>query len=99
MSGRYIDADELIVIGLDDPDCEHQFKFVPWEFIEDAPTADVVEVVRCRDCTWWKSIFSWNGKEHKVCVRDSSEPPREQNDFCSYAERKKDGEANTLDIR
>lgn len=41
---RYIDADELIVIGLDDPDCGHQFKFVPWEFIEDASTADVVEV-------------------------------------------------------
>lgn len=54
------------------------------------PTADVVKVVRCRDCTWWKSIFSWNGKEHKVCVRDSSEPPREQNDFCSYGERRED---------
>lgn len=54
---------------------------------KEMPTADVVEVVRCRDCTWWKSIFSWNGKEHKVCVRDASEPPREQNDFCSYGER------------
>ena len=39
---RYIDTDELIVIGLDNPDCEHQFEFVPWEFIENAPTADVV---------------------------------------------------------
>ena len=26
--------------------------------IDGLPTADVVEVVRCRDCTWWKSIFS-----------------------------------------
>ena len=60
-----------------------------WE-IDAIPTADVVEVVRCRDCTWWKSIFSWNGKEHKVCVRDASEPPREQNDFCSYGERRSD---------
>lgn len=52
------------------------------------PTADVVEVVRCRDCTWWKSIFSWNGKEHKVCVRESAEPSRESDDYCSYGERR-----------
>lgn len=54
------------------------------------PSADVVEVVRCRDCTWWKSIFSWNGKEHKVCVRESYEPQRDSNDYCSYAERRED---------
>ena len=57
--------------------------------IEQQPTADVVEVVRCKDCKWWKSIFSWNGKEHKVCIRDSSEPTREQNDFCSYGKGEK----------
>lgn len=63
------------------------------EAVQKYQLADVVEVVRCRDCTWWKSIFSWNGKEHKVCVRDASEPPREQNDFCSYGERREDAEA------
>ena len=63
---------------------------VHYEDLKNLPAADVVEVVRCRDCTWWKSIFSWNGKEHKVCIRDSSEPPREQNDFCSYGERRED---------
>jgi hypothetical protein len=43
---RYIDADELIVLGLDNPDDEHLFEFVPKEFIDNAPTADVVEVKR-----------------------------------------------------
>ena len=43
---RYIDADELIFIGLDNPDDDHLFEFVPKEFIDNAPTADVVEVVR-----------------------------------------------------
>lgn len=87
---RYIDADELIFFGLDNPDDEHLFEFVPKEFIDNAPTADVVEVVRCKDCTWWKSIFSWNGKEHKVCVRESAEPSRESDDYCSYGERRED---------
>ena len=40
---RYIDADELIFIGLDNPDDDHLFEFVPKEFIDNAPTADVVE--------------------------------------------------------
>ena len=46
------------------------------------------KIVRCKDCTWWKSIFSWNGKEHKVCVRESAEPPRESDDYCSYGKEK-----------
>ena len=55
--------------------------------LDDCP---LLELVRCEDCKWYKSIYSWNGKEHKVCVRDSSEPPREQNDYCSYGERRTD---------
>lgn len=87
---RYIEADayrakwaDIFDSAYGDNCCE-MFK----KSIDEQPTADVVEVVRCKDCEWWKSIFSWNGKEHKVCVRDSSEPSREQNDFCSYGQRK-----------
>ena len=47
----YIDTDELIFFGLGDPDDENFFEFVPKEFIDKAPTIDVVEVVRCKDCT------------------------------------------------
>ena len=50
--------------------------------IEDAPAADVVEVVRCRDCKHW---------EHEedvdfVCKRHYGY--RLSTDFCSYGERK-----------
>ena len=53
-----------------------------------APTADVVEVVRCRDCKWYKTNYSWNGTEHKVCVIEAYEPLRKECDFCSRGERK-----------
>ena len=56
------------------------------------PAADVVEVVRCRECVHWKPIGSKAGNSFsdmeyiggceftKYCCRES--------DFCSYGERK-----------
>lgn len=46
------------------------------------------EIVRCRDCKWYKTNYSWNGKEHKVCVIEPYEPARKEDDFCSRGERK-----------
>lgn len=46
------------------------------------------EIIRCKDCKWYKTNYSWNGKEHKVCVIEPYEPIREGDDFCSRAERK-----------
>lgn len=42
---RYIDAEELIFFGFDNPDDDNLFEFVPKEFIDNATTADVREVV------------------------------------------------------
>lgn len=47
-------------------------------------------VVRCKDCKWWKTNYSWDGKEHKVCVIQPYEPVRKTDDYCSYGERKFD---------
>jgi hypothetical protein len=57
--------------------------------IEDIPTADVVEVVRCKDCKSYtvrtQASVKWNGKAlHCVRSRRVVKP----NDFCSYGERK-----------
>ena len=57
--------------------------------VEEAPTIDAVEVVRCRECihhvrTKSNLGFSWCGKFGNV-MRDS--------DFCSWGERKMDGGA------
>lgn len=57
----------------ENPQCEHY-----------SPTADVVEVVRCKDCKYVKPM-SFKGyfmckRHHKYC--------RKADDFCSYGERK-----------
>lgn len=59
--------------------------------IEDVPSADVVEVVRCRDCKYYK-----NGKHFtdiKFCQRlpyyaEKGGLNTADNDYCSYGERK-----------
>ena len=52
------------------------------------PTADVVEVVRCKDCEHWGGVtFGY------ICRRFSGSYIRNEtreNDFCSYGERKED---------
>ncbi len=51
--------------------------------IKDIPSADVVEVVRCKDCEHGQSYNMFGSryclKHNDVAVRD--------NDFCSYGER------------
>ena len=60
--------------------------------VEDQPTVDAVEVVRCRDCKhreespWFDGYRCGNpdeGMASGVVLRD--------NDFCSYGERKDNG--------
>ena len=56
----------------------------------DVPAADVIEVVRCKDCKYWKTIESVNfGEKIKFCtyVIDYSYA-RQDVDFCSRGERK-----------
>ena len=48
------------------------------------PAADVVEVVRCKDCKWFDDIGC------AIRIVDDSDRPSE-NDFCSFAERKDNG--------
>lgn len=48
------------------------------------PAADMVEVVRCKDCKWFGDIGC------AIRIVDDSDRPSE-NDFCSFAERKDNG--------
>jgi hypothetical protein len=54
------------------------------------PDADVVEVVRCKDCKWYapNNEGSWIG-----CAFDTRHPDDvpKVDDFCSYGERKDNG--------
>lgn len=49
--------------------------------IDDAPTADAVEVVRCKDCKWFGDLGC------AIRIVDDSDKPTE-NDYCSFAERR-----------
>ena len=49
--------------------------------------SDVVEVVRCKDCEYWK--YWNNGKDYKpYCDRFPMMIDTNANDFCSYGVRK-----------
>ena len=57
-------------------------------FEQYAEKRDFVEVVRCKDCKWWKTNYVWDGNERKICAREAYEPFRKAEDFCSRGERK-----------
>ena len=50
-----------------------------------APAADVVPVVRCKDCIYEKDA-KWNKKGFRICTATHMEIV--DDDFCSYGERK-----------
>ena len=51
------------------------------DMLMNMPSADVVEVVRCKDCKWFNDIGC------SICIVDDSDKPTE-NDYCSFGERK-----------
>ena len=52
------------------------------DMIENAPTVDAVEVVRCKDCKLFNSDMEW-------CEADDEHPTR-PDAFCAWAERRTD---------
>ena len=76
---RLIDADDLLA------EYDRQHEGEPGKarkLIEDAPTVDAVEVVRCKDCKYlmFSDCYGECGKGHMGIVSPY--------DFCSYGERK-----------
>ena len=88
---RLIDADELkkripITHADEFENCRNCSLLCDWEvenLVDDAPTIDAVEVVRCKDCKWWLD------SDH-TCHEHSLVSPMTANDFCSRAERRSD---------
>lgn len=71
-----------------------------WEEIEEAinaaPAADVVPVVRCKDCKWFvdNNGGEWYGCKMFQVVRITPEDAPKPDDFCSYGERMDGGADN-----
>lgn len=58
--------------------------------IDEAPTVDAVEVVRCKDCKHWlqRSAEVYRPVGIEGCACDSWIRITQENDFCSRGERK-----------
>ena len=59
--------------------------------LEDTPAADVVEVVRCKDCKWYQNLEIVDKVQTRCFNLAVLFRVCNPNDFCSYGERK-DGE-------
>ncbi len=90
---RYIDADALIDRMKKDPLFPLVERYGVTGVIEAEPTADAVEVVRCKDCKhyWknWKDGEPDCGDEVAVCLASPKDDA-----FCSEGERREDGEVH-----
>lgn len=96
---RYIDADAL-GIGKADRNAFTIPEFADgWngaiEIIANAPTADVVEVVRCRDCKHWTdasfdTVTESHWGECRKPLGDYRYCETSEEDYCSYGERRED---------
>ena len=81
MTTKYIDCEQAQQLLIDDND------FSAAELLDHLPAADVVEVVRCRDCMYCDTM-NWSGQtafecEHPLGLIDAS-----PNNYCVFGERK-----------
>ena len=96
---RLIDADEVEyraggLINSPRSDGVVYTEYVTRDDIDNAPTIDAVEVVRCKDCDSYVEAAFWFDDENKrhechICTAHSIEVQRY--DFCSYGERRDNG--------
>ena len=61
-----------------------------YDALQDTPTVDAVEVVRCKDCKWFADnndgdwFGCWLFQTIQIIPEDTPKP----DDYCSYGERK-----------
>lgn len=86
---EYIDRDALVAkfdrMGLGEHSfIEKVFSDGVRTIIAEMPAADVVPVVRCKDCVHWREAVT-NDKGFLICPASGMEIT--ESDFCSYGER------------
>lgn len=83
---RLIDADKLRTIrSIQSGDFNSIETIQKW--IDDAPTVDAVEVVRCEKC---KYFTQYDGINIGSCGRLCDEWNKRTTDYCSWGERRED---------
>ena len=95
---RLIDADDLIKELKQIVNTEKIFKsFTTWgnayedcmTMLDEAPTIDAVEVVRCKDCIYYGD----HGDEEMACAMMILYPNK-PTDYCSLGERREDAKTD-----
>jgi hypothetical protein len=56
--------------------------------IENLPSVDAVEVVRCKDCKWYKQNPFISDEEDFWCQHWVDWLPTKPEDYCSYGEKR-----------
>lgn len=79
---KYVEVNDLLKHLPDEP-----YKGAIRRVLQQAPAADVVEVVKCKNCSYSKQA-KINEKGFKICPISGMEFT--DYDFCSYGERRKD---------
>ena len=84
---RYVEKQEVIIKdGTSVADVMRIQGNVFRRCVETAPAADVIEVVRCKECRFYEANSCFN---RQWDLESSTEVPMvSENDFCSYGERK-----------
>ena len=93
---RYIDADK----AMDEINRIGGHNLCEWEtigvkaLIDRQPTADVVEVVRCKDCRYWEEIgfdpiteYTFGYCRHYQWQDEENSRETNGQDYCSYGRR------------
>ena len=60
----------------------------------DAPTVDMVDVVRCKDCKWYEADIMgnpWGVCFHRDRIIENVGFQMDENSYCSMGERREDG--------
>jgi hypothetical protein len=86
---KYVNADELLKRLPDDLPYKASVKRV----LMQAPTADVVEVVRCKNCKYCEEAhYEEEGEKPYIKLKCKwSNYSHQPNDYCSYGERSENG--------
>ena len=66
---------------------EDDYNFLAALAIDTMPTADVVEVVRCKDCEYYRQN-EYSPDEDMMCMYWCDWLPTDPDDFCSSGKRK-----------
>ena len=84
---------EFITKGLNNPDKTEAFGYDAIAIlteIEFAPTADVVEVVQCRDCKHCVKSKDWASQDYFDCTYNGLDTSVLADHYCSYGERREE---------